>query len=200
MCDRRYRAICKGIRHRGKASATPKLSSLAKTHKKAKERGVDLFPALAMEIKLRTTSKVVAGLAHGKVSKATIRLWKLMAYNSLESKPLLQEGRISITFSLTVDCHRSKSTHPLSQSCSSPSPRRHRFCSYPALQKHAMGEEDTIKLNRTRIGPASIHFSYTLSQSTPSQIIDTPSSKNITDSNTPDQTASKSSMQSKPPT
>lgn len=63
-----------------------------------------------------------------------------------------------------------------------------------------MGEEDTIKLNRTRIGPASIHFSYTLSQSTPSQIIDTPSSKNITDSNTPDQTASKSSMQSKPPT
>lgn len=103
MCDRRYRAICKGIRHRGKASATPKLSSLAKTHKKAKERGVDLFPALAMEIKLRTTSKVVAGLAHGKVIKASTWLWKRMAYNNLASKPLLPEGRIPITFSLAVD-------------------------------------------------------------------------------------------------
>jgi hypothetical protein len=103
MYDRRYRAICKGIRHRGKASATPKLSSLAKIYKKAKERGVDLFPALAMEIKLRTTSKVVAGLAHGKVIKASTWLWKRMAYNNLVSKPLLPEGRIPITFSLAVD-------------------------------------------------------------------------------------------------
>ena len=156
----------KGIRHRGKASATPKLSSLAKTHKKPKERGVDLFPALAMEAKLRTTSKVVAGSAHGKVSKASTWLWKLMTCYSLVSKPLLQEGRISVTFSLTVDCHRSKSTHPFSQSCISLSPRRHRFCSYPASQKHAMGEEDTKKSHRTRIGPASILFSYTLFQST----------------------------------
>ena len=77
--DVRYLATkVQGIRHRGKASATPKLSSLAKTHRKPMERGVDLFPALAMEIELRTTSKVVAGLAHGKVSKASTWLWKPM--------------------------------------------------------------------------------------------------------------------------